>query len=622
MMTTTARTPVSPAPFTHTSPRDAATCVLGGGMLGQWVETNTQATIPHVLDHLEKSGVMDNFRRLIGRSDASFRGPVFADSDLFKALEALGWEAVAGRRDHDAFVAEAINLLSTVQADDGYLNTSFQGPRLGERFSDMQESHELYCLGHLIQAAVAWHHAGDDALLAIALRYVDLVHATFGPGARDEVCGHPEIETALVELARVTGDQRHRALALRMVDLRGHDTVGPGYFGGNYYQDLVPVREAVQAEGHAVRQLYLLAGVTDLATDLPETGFDDALDRLWSDVHDRKVYVTGGLGSRHRGESFGDPYELPADRAYSETCAAIANFQWNWRMLLLRGGARYADEMERGLYNAIAVSTAVDGRSFFYSNPLQLRTDHTHEVDAPSRRLGWYECACCPPNIARLLASLTAYVSSEDDDAVYLHLYGDGVLDVDGEPARVSTAYPWEPTIDIAFAAASRKALRLRIPGWSVGATLSVDGTEVDCMPGSYAEVPAGSRHAVLNLPLEPRLLRAHPRVDAVRGTVAVQRGPVVFCLETASLPHAVTLEDVALGADARAVDGAWNVDLGVPTVTVGPVEVRTVESSLYAPADDADQATTTSHAAVEVIPYFRWANRSNGAMRVWLPIA
>ncbi|WP_084104758.1 glycoside hydrolase family 127 protein [Demequina sp. NBRC 110056] len=622
MSTTTVRTPVTPARPTHSRPRDAAASALSGGLLGDWSALNTQATIPHVIERLETSGVIDNFRRLVGRSDADFRGPVFADSDLFKTLEALGWEAVGGRRSHEEFLAEVLELLEAVQAEDGYLNTSFQGPRLGERFTDMQESHELYCLGHLIQAAVAWHHAGDDALLTIALRYVELVHTTFGPGARDEVCGHPEIETALVELSRVTGDPRHRELALRMVDLRGHDTVGNGYFGGNYYQDKVPVREAEQAEGHAVRQLYLLAGVADLATDLPDTGLDEPLDRLWADVHDRKLYITGGLGSRHRGESFGDPYELPADRAYSETCAAIANFHWNWRMLLLRGGARYADEMERGLYNAIAVSTAADGCSYFYSNPLQLRTEHVHEVDAPSRRLDWYDCACCPPNIARMIASLPGYLTSEDDEAVYLHLYADGTHEIDGVTATVQTEYPWDPSISITFSDPSPKALRMRVPGWAAGAQLEVDGTSAACTPGTYVEVPAGALAATLTLPLTPTLVSAHPRVDAVRGAVAVQRGPVVYCLETAALPQGTMLEDVELDAQATVADGAWHDELGVPAVAVGPAAVRPAQSALYSPATRDDAAATTVLDTVDAIPYFRWANRSSGAMRVWLPIA
>ncbi|GAA3936518.1 glycoside hydrolase family 127 protein [Microbacterium soli] len=611
--------PAVPASRTARRPFDLRDVRLGGQLLGEWQRLNREATIPHCIDRLETSGVLDNFRRLAGTSTAPFRGPLFSDSDMFKTLEAIGWEAVRGDvSDFMGFVDEAIELIRAVQEPDGYVNTYFQGPRAGRRFTDLAQGHELYCLGHLIQAAIAWAYAGRTDLIDLALRYVELVHETFGEGGRDDIDGHPEIETALVELARFTGDQRHRELARRMVELRGHRTIGEGQFGGAYYQDLVPVREAREVTGHAVRQLYLLAGVTDLQLDDPGSGYQDALDALWRSEHEQRMYITGGVGSRHRGEAFGDAYELPADRAYSETCAAIANLHWNWRMLLLHGDSRFADEMERGLYNAIAVSTAIDGRSFFYSNPLQLRTGHDHEEDAPSARLDWYACACCPPNLARLLASIGGYLLTRSDDAVQFQLYADGEYDLgEGVRAAVRTAYPWDGTIRIELSAPSTTRIELRIPSWATDVGLTVDGVDHPVPGVGYADVQPGARVIELALGMQGEVQAAHPWVDAVRGSLAVRRGPVLYALEQADLPEGVAVEDVVVPIDPRIEDAGWDDELGAPVLSIPGSARRSRNTGLYS----ATASTALDDlGSITVIPYFRWANRSRGAMRVWLP--
>jgi uncharacterized protein len=632
-------TPAAPARENARRPVPLGAVTLGPGMLGDWQRLNRTATIPHCLDRLESTGVLDNLRRLVGESDAPFRGPLFADSDLYKTLEAIGWEAVTGDvTEHLPFVDETVRLLTRAQEPDGYLNSYYQGPHVGGRFTDLPQGHELYCLGHLVQAAVAWHHAGRDDLLTIALRFVDLVHSTFGPGRRDDICGHPEIETALVELSRVTGDPRHRELARRMVELRGYGTVGEGAFGNAYYQDQVPVRAAREATGHAVRQLYLLAGVTDLQLDDPDAGYADTLDALWTSVHEEKLYVTGGLGSRHRGEAFGDPYELPADRAYSETCAAIADLHWAWRMLLWRGEARYADAMERALYNAIAVSTGVDGRSFFYSNPLHLRTRHAHEEDAPSERLDWYACACCPPNLARLLSSIGGYLLTRSADAVQVQLYAAGTLDLgDGCTATVETDHPWSGAVRITLDRPSTTAVELRIPAWTGAGTVQVrvDGATQPVAGPGYHRVEPGARSIELDLPMEPVLERAHPWVDASRSAVALRRGPVYYCVETADLPASTVLEDVVLTAGTGVRTHGWDPDLAAVRLEITGARRRTRTDALPlyrpAPADpaapgEAADATgapgTTDLGPVTAVPYYRWANRTRGAMRVWLPTA
>ncbi|WP_228479297.1 glycoside hydrolase family 127 protein [Microbacterium atlanticum] len=610
--------PAAPARTTARTPLDIRRVRLADGFVGDWQRLNREATIPHCIERLETTGVIDNLRRLVGESDAEFRGPLFADSDLYKTLEAIGWEAVNGdASSFDGFVDDAIRLLGAVQEDDGYLDSYYQGPLAGQRFTDLPQGHEMYKLGHLLQAAIAWAHAGRTDLLEIALRYVDLVHETFGAGGRDDIDGHPEIETALVELSRLTGDPRHRELAVRMIELRGHRTIGEGAFGGAYYQDYTPVREAREAIGHAVRQVYLLAGVADVELDDADAGYRATLDALWDSIHHQKMYVTGGLGSRHRGEAFGDPYELPADRAYSETCAAIANLHWNWRMLLLNGDAKYADEIERGLYNAIAVSTAVDGKSYFYSNPLQLRSGHTHEEDAPSARLDWYFCACCPPNLARLLASINAYVLTESADAVQFQLYASGSYDLgDGVTAQVTTDFPWAPTVRVEFDAPTTRVTQFRIPGWAEGAAITVDGTRADAAPG-YVQAAAGTRTVELEIPVEPVFEQAHPWVDAARGALALRRGPVYYCIEQADLPDGIRLEDVMIPAEPVAIQGGHDDALVAPTLTIDGARLRRPSGALY---ETPGSAAVADLGALRAIPYFRWANRAPGAMRVWLP--
>lgn len=626
--TDTIAAPAVPASTTTARrPFDLRSITLGADMLGDWQRLNREATIPHCIERMETTGVLDNFRRLVGENNAPFRGPLFADSDLFKTLEAIGWEAVRGDiSEFQDFADEAIHLIGAAQQPDGYVNSYYQGPHAGEQFTDLPQGHELYCLGHLVQASIAWAHAGRTDLLDIALRYVELVHETFGAGGRDDIDGHPEIETALVELARLTGDGRHRELARRMVELRGYRTIGEGQFGGAYYQDQVPVGQAREVTGHAVRQLYLLAGVTDLELDADDAaevrtggaGYAEALDALWRSEHEQKLYITGGVGSRHRGEAFGDPYELPSDRAYSETCAAIANLHWNWRMLLLDGDARYADEIERGLYNAIAVSTAIDGRSFFYSNPLQLRTGHDHEEDAPSSRLDWYECACCPPNLARLLSSIGGYLVTRSDNAVQFQLYADGEYDLGNDlHAIVRTDYPWEGAVHIELSRPSTESIELRIPAWATDVSLTVDGIAAPSPTPGYATVAPGASVIELDIPIEAVALSAHPWVDAVRGSLAVRRGPVFYALETADLPQGVAVEDVVIPAAPRIEEAGWDAELGIPTLRISGAALRTASNALYA---EQTPTTGTNLGPITVIPYFRWANRSQGAMRVWMP--
>lgn len=604
--------------------------------LGAWQALNRTATLPHCIDQLEANGSLDNLRRLVGTSDAAYRGMVFQDSDIHKTLEAVAW--VLGQQEQPElrrFLDSTAALFEAAQDEDGYLNSWFQGVHPEQRWQDLRWGHEMYCAGHLVQAAVAAARvAHHDRLLHVARRFADLLVRRFGEGGIDAVCGHPEIETALVELTRLTGDDAYARLASRMIELRGRGLLGETVFGRTYFQDHLPVREAVSATGHAVRQLYLAAGVTDVYLEHGDASLLEAMERLWQDLFSTKTYVTGGHGSRHRGESIGDPYELPPDRAYTETCAAIASFHWNWRMLLSTGKSQYADEMERALYNAIAVGVAEDGRSFFYSNPLQLRRGHDGSTeDAPSGRLSWYACACCPPNLARLAASFQHYVATQNQDGVQVHLFTAGRVRANGAfgdvELEVETDYPWNGRVVIHTVAASAAwTLGLRMPAWCESATLVVDGSRREARPDQFGYVritgPWTPRSKVtLDLAMPTRLVRAHPYVDAVRGCGALTRGPLVYCVEEGDIGESISIDDVALDPRRVPAPVSNGTSAVAPVVLEGPVQVvaAPADQSLYQPHVVNDPTAARKEVTMRAIPYFRWANRGRCAMRVWLPL-
>jgi uncharacterized protein len=594
------------------------------GFLGGWQRRNATRSLPHCIGQLETAGNLANLRRVTGEADGDYQNMWFADSDVYKTLEAAAWQL--GRTPDAAqlraFLDTTSALLAKAQGEDGYLNSHITVVKPDKRWHDMHWSHELYCAGHLIQAAVAAARSGVGAdLVTVARRFADLIVERFG--TVDDLDGHPEIETALVELYRVTGHRPYLDLAKRFVDLRGHGLLDGEHFGSAYLQDHVPVRQASAVAGHVVRQLYLLAGVVDVAVETHDDELLAAARRLWADAYGAKTYLTGAQGSRHRDEAFGDPYELPPDRAYGETCAAIAGFHWNWRMLLATGELKHADEMERALYNVIAGSTSLDGTHFFYSNPLHLRTGHdgSHE-DAPSGRLPWYSCSCCPPNLARLLASLSGYAFTTDHSGLQVHLYAAGEVHttVDGSPVRVAvrTEYPWDGRVELTVTTSAALTLALRIPGWAAGARL--DGAPADVVDG-YVRLrrdwSAGAT-VTLDLPMPARVVRPHPRIDAVRGCVALARGPLVYCLEQTDLPAGTMLEDVRIDLAAPVtVDRLPDIPATLTTsATVAPPPSEELYSSGPAADGRGEPITLTT------VPYFLWGNRTPGAMRVWIPAA
>jgi len=484
-------------------PLGAGDVEITGGLWAERQRINREVTLPLGAEQLERAGNYENLRLAAGTGTGSYAGlPLpFLDSDVYKWLEAVSWELGRGPSAKlEALAGEAIGLAAAAQADDGYLDSYYQVLKPGVRYVELPMGHELYCAGHLVQAAVARARTtGRTDLLDVATRVVDNVEAALGPKARPGICGHPVIEMALVELYRLTGDERHLAMAACFLDRRGHGLLGPGTYGPAYYQDDRPVREATSVTGHAVRALYLACGVADAFLETGERALLDASAAQWEDMVATRTYLTGGVGSRHRDESFGDPYELPPDRAYCETCAAIASIMWSWRLLLATGEARYADLIERTLYNGFLSGVSLDGRSFFYVNPLQLRASHQEPSNnrGSAQRAGWYRCACCPPNVMRLLSSLAHYVATAGERGVHLHQYVPGTVRAvlpsgAGVALEVATGYPWTGRVEVTVAASGGEAwpLALRVPGWCRGASLSVAGEERrDLAPGAYATV-------------------------------------------------------------------------------------------------------------------------------------
>ncbi len=580
------------SPYARARPADAT---IDGGLWADRRRLNRERLIPDGARQLEAAGNLHNLRLAAGRAVGGYRGRRFSDSDVYKWLEAVGWEGSdAGE--------EAIGLIEAAQCEDGYLNTFYQVSPPGPRFGRLAWNHELYCAGHLMQAAVA--HArtrGDERLLRVARRFADLLVREFAEAGTE---GHPEPEMALVELYRLTGERSYLELAQKLVDRRGRGTLGPVEFGASYLQDRVPVREQAEVEGHAVRAFYLNAGVADLYLETGETALLEALERQWDDFTTGKAYLTGGAGAHHIDEAFGDPYELPPDRAYAETCAAIASILWSWRMLLATGEARYADLIERTLYNGFLVGLALDGGGYAYANPLQVRDAHRDPMDIGSRRRPWFDCACCPPNVMRLLASLPHYLATRDGEGIQVHQYMDATL----PGLRMRTGYPWDGRVELEVTEPGERTVSLRVPPW--GAT-RLDGASV--APG-YARVRrdwrAGDR-LVLELDLTPRLTAPHPRIDAVRGCLAVERGPLVYCLEGA-------VDDARLDPRGELRAAPRDDLLG----GIVAIEARGARVTAPAPAwPYGEMAAPAVPEPLELVPYAWWGNRGDGGMRVWIPV-
>lgn len=617
--TTVAAVVPTAAGISRLRPIDARAIAVTGGFWAERATTNRERTIPAGFAQLQGAGTLHNFSLAAASARDGYRAlgimfdkPFpFLDSDVYKWLEGAGWEL---GRSPDVRIAamaeEAIGLVEAAQRPDGYLNTFVQVLAPGTEYGDLQWGHELYCIGHLIQAAIAWHRGlGDDRLLRVAERAVASVEAELGRGRREAIEGHPEIEMALVELYRATGNRRHVELAAAFIERRGHGGLGAARFGRGYWQDHLPVREAPSVVGHAVRQLYLDCGAVDVAVELGDEGLLNAVQRRWREMIETRMYLTGALGSRYRDEAFGDPFELPPDLAYAETCAAIASVMLAWRLLLATGDPACADVIERTVYNGVLPSLSLDGAAFFYVNPLQRRTHRAWAEPGTGERAAWYACACCPPNIMRLLGSWPQLLATTDARGIQLHQYASAEVEAGAVRLTVASAYPWAGGVTVTVLASPEAPweLSLRVPQWCTGASLhDTSGSVGSIAPDGRSIVARRAWRAgdvvTLTLDMPARVTEPDPRVDAIRGCVALERGPLVYAIETADVPAGVDLEDIALPLDS-----------GVTTIArpdLGPAVVGLTATGVAGGA----------RVEVGAVPYFAWSNRGAGGMRVWIP--
>ncbi|MDE5708270.1 MAG: glycoside hydrolase family 127 protein [Alistipes sp.] len=600
------------------------------------IETNRTVTIPAALHQCDINGRFDNFAIAGGLSEGEHRGDFsFDDTDPYKVIEGASYSlAVKYDAALDARLDSIIALIAAAQEPDGYLCTCVTNKcyRLsgwwGRSRWEKINSHELYNCGHLYEAAVAHYRAtGKRTLLDVALRNADLVCEVFGPdeGQKHVPSGHPIIEMGLAKLYKVTGEQRYLDMAKYFVEETGRGT--DGHRLSAYSQDHMPILEQEEIVGHAVRAGYLYSGVADVAALTHDKAYFEALCRIWNNMASRKLYITGGIGSRAQGEGFGPDYELHNHQCYCETCASIANVYWNHRMFLYTGDAKYIDVLELALYNGVISGVSLKGDEFFYDNPLESMGQH--------ERAEWFGCACCPGNVTRFVASVPSYIYATEGDDLFVNLYiqSNSEIETAGNKLRIAqtTSYPWDGNVKIAVAPEKqgRFKIHLRIPGWArtapvptdlysfadgtepYGGTVEVNGKRINDarLYNGYVVIDrdwqAGDEIAIA-LPMEVRRVQAHENVEDDRGKLAFMRGPVVFCLEGKDQPGG-TVFDKSIARDA-ALETAFDEQLlgGVMTITGHATEIQ--------------RDGTTKEVEFKAIPYSTWCNRGADEMAVWIP--
>jgi DUF1680 family protein len=569
-----------------------------------------KAAMSKLLAALREHGVLDNFKH-VKDPGVERRGPRFTDSDLYKWLEGACYALPDPILQPQ--IEEVCSLIVDAQGEDGYLNTYFSHNRAAERFADLEHGHELYCAGHLIEAAIAHRRAtGKEELFQAAIRFADYLVSQFGPGKIEKACGHPEIELALVKLYKETGEEKYLKLArffLERLDFRGQ-------------QEIL---------GHAVRATYYASGLADLYLETGETDFLAAVQRLWQNMVEEKIYLTGGLGGRVRSESVGRPFELPLEGAYAETCAAIGNLFWNSRMLAISAEGKYTDLLERTLYNGFLAGVSLSGDKYFYENPLAYNGKpyqepwHSNENRDLYERKLWHGCTCCPPNVQRLLASLGNYFYSASPEGLWIHLYDNSELkwQIDGVPVHlVQTGnYPWDRKLNIQLKLPKQHefSLFLRLPGWAKNYTLLLDGMEHQAkMRDGYLEIRNRwqDNKVELNLELPVVLMEANPRACETRCSVALMRGPLVYCLEQADNPKIPILDTKLNLAEALTLDATDTLGGIMKIQGFGKIPQEPF-GPLYRPLGSKNQQLAPVN--LTFIPYYAWNNRGTGAMTVWL---
>ncbi len=625
----------SPYAKLHTVPVRAVT--IEEGFWSKRRKTNVESSIPTMRDQLLEHGRMDNFRRLVGKSSEPQKGPVYSDSDIYKWMEAVGFALQTGDLpDVHNQTAAMIKEVVAIQEPSGYINTYYVQDRAEQRMlqKTQRDGHELYCLGHMLQGAIAYYRAtGDTTLLDAGAKMVDdFLIPNYGPGPDKKpiVAGHPEIEMSLIELYRTTGKKQYVDLAAYI--LHGDDRFKFEPSRIVYMYCGIPFTSRTKLEGHAVRAMYACCGATDYYLETGDQTYWKTLTTLWEDLSQRQMYITGGVGARSDGEAFGDAYELPNSQAYGESCAAIGNMMWNWRMLAASGESKYADVIERALYNGINSGMSLDGTTYCYRNPLAFNPESGEQIRNP-----WYDTTCCPPNLERTFASLPGYFYSTGKDGLYVHLYDNSTLDwhlENGTPLKVvqKTNYPWDGDVKLTVSPAEPAdfAMNLRIPGWAKSAKVAVNGKAVEgAKPGEYLAIRrrwSPGDTITLAFPMAAEIVASNPRVEENLGRVAVQRGPVVYCMEGLDQNAAVAnFSEVAIVVNAKSLK-AFEIE-HKPALLEG-VTVLKHGGAVYERASDkgplyADASGSAPKARAEsltLIPYYAWANRKPTEMVVWIP--
>jgi DUF1680 family protein len=607
------------------------------------IKTNQNVTIPFAMLQNEETGRVDNFKIAGGLIEGKYKGERYNDTDVYKVMEGAAFTlATQPDPELEKSLDELIEVIAAAQEEDGYLFTPRtagpENPVVGigeERWSNLAVSHELYNAGHMYEAAAAHFLAtGKQNFLDIAIKNADLLVRTFGPDKLRATSGHQEVEIGLVKLFRITGNEDYLNLAKYFLDQRGHDLQLKIYPEGHRFsiyneptqiQAHKPVLEQDEAVGHAVRAMYMYAGMADVAALTGSEEYIQAIDRLWENVINKKMAVTGGLGARHDRERFGENYELPNLTSYNETCAAIGSVYWNHRLFLLHRDAKYIDVLERTLYNAVIVGVSLEGDTFFYPNPLASDGKYRFNKGAACRQ-PWFGTACCPGNIARFIPSMPGYVYAFDEDAIYVNLFVTSEADIDLQDNTVrmeqQTGYPWEGKIQIEVSPAQEEEFDLfvRIPGWAQNRpvpgdlyryleafedkpTLVVNGesTPLDLVNG-YASIRRIWKEGdvvLLDLPMPVRMVQSHSNVVENAGKIALERGPLVYCVE--GIDHQGKVLDLVLPEDPQ-VYVEFDPDLLEGLVAIKGRVLRNGNSQ-----------------ELKAIPYYAWSHRGVGEMTVWL---
>lgn len=623
--------PIKPVPFTDVQIKD--------NFWQPRMETNRTVTIPYDFQKCEETGRIDNFAKAGGLMEGEFVGIRYNDSDVYKVIEGAAYSlSLHPDPELEKYLDDLIAKIAAAQEDDGYLYTTRtidpENPARNagkERWSYMIHSHELYNVGHMYEAAVAFYQAtGKRSLLDVAIKNANLIDNVFGPGKLHTPPGHQEIEIGLSKLYRVTSNERYLNLAKFFLDQRGK-YIGrepySEYISAEYTQDHKPVIEQDEAVGHAVRAGYMYSGMADVAALTGDENYIRAIDKIWDNVVSKKLYITGGIGARDEGEAFGDNYELPNLEAYNETCAAIANMFWNHRLFLLHGDAKYIDVLERTLYNGFLSGVAMNGNEFFYPNPL--------ESDGSHQRSPWFDCACCPVNVVRFLPSLPGYVYAHKNDDLYVNLFISSDVTIKMEDHVVNliqeAGYPWNGAIKITVNPEQSDdfVIHVRIPGWAQGTPVpsdlyrylnqsdeevmvKINGEVVDFqLDKGYASFKRSWKKGDvidLNLPMPILKVAAHDSVKADVGKLALERGPIVYCAEWVDNGgHVLNLmlpKDNELQTEHR--DDLLN----------GLNVIYGKALALYSNGNDMKKREQDFVA----IPYYAWSHRGQGEMAVWLP--